>query len=496
MSSPPAIGSDGTVYVGSWDGRVRALDGQTGSRKWEFKPGSAAYSSPAIGSDGTVYVGSLDKNVYALDGQDGARKWEFETGSRVSSPAIGSDGTVYVGSYDKRVYAIKTGSKGLAKSPWPMRGQNPQHTGRAPTKVIAPESVPGKFTEPTTPETMATRSSLESYVSGIRKDYKQNLQAARDELIQAISGLIQTNPSGEDVGKLRQLMRGEGLHDNDAVLESAKDVVRQYREQRANHAQQLVAKLKKAPVRQLAEGSYRFVFLPEPMLYPGNINNNGDMPCNRRARSAGAGVIRWSNGEVETLPTPSPNHYTSSLSISDSGIVVGVHWSLKDNSVTPFQWSRDRGSTGLPGMGGPQTFPRDVNNHGTVVGDGLNEKREWRGFVYRKQTGMLILGTLGGKGGSKVTAINEADVVVGIAAFRVPGFSESVPAEPVWSKRVAKILDGRSEAVVWDRSRIKAYRPSAPHHPFKWTEEMGMVPLPVLFTHLGGENVCSRFKFP
>ena len=59
--------------------------------------------------------------------------WEFETGGDVySSPAIGSDGTVYVGSHDKKLYAIKTDSKGPAKSPWPMRGQNPQHTGRAP----------------------------------------------------------------------------------------------------------------------------------------------------------------------------------------------------------------------------------------------------------------------------------------------------------------------------------------------------------------------------
>ena len=61
--------------------------------------------------------------------------WEFETGRGVSSsPAIGSDGTVYVGSDDKKLYAIKTDSKGLAKSPWPMRGQNPQHTGRVPKK--------------------------------------------------------------------------------------------------------------------------------------------------------------------------------------------------------------------------------------------------------------------------------------------------------------------------------------------------------------------------
>jgi len=62
----------------------------------------------------------------------GDKLWEFETGDKVTAtPAIGSDGTVYIGSHDKKVYAIKTDSKGLAKSPWPMRGQNARHTGRA-----------------------------------------------------------------------------------------------------------------------------------------------------------------------------------------------------------------------------------------------------------------------------------------------------------------------------------------------------------------------------
>ena len=90
-------------------------------------------SSPAIGPDSAVYVGSWDKKLYAINPKSGVKLWEFETGGSVSSsPAIGSDGTVYVGSYDNKLYAIKTDSKGLAKSSWPMRGQNPQHTGRAP----------------------------------------------------------------------------------------------------------------------------------------------------------------------------------------------------------------------------------------------------------------------------------------------------------------------------------------------------------------------------
>ena len=91
-------------------------------------------SSPTIGFDGTVYVGSWDNKLYAIN-PDGTKKWEFETEGNVdSSPTIGSDGTVYVGSQDNKLYAIKTESKGPAKSPWPMRGQNARHTGRVMKK--------------------------------------------------------------------------------------------------------------------------------------------------------------------------------------------------------------------------------------------------------------------------------------------------------------------------------------------------------------------------
>ena len=134
MTSSPAIGSDGTVYVGSGDKKLYAINGKSGIKLWEFKTGSGVLSSPAIGSDGTVYVGSKDKKLYAINGKSGVKLWEFETGGRVNSPAIGSDGTVYVGSDDRKLYVIKTDSKGLAKSPWPMRGQNARHTGRVMKK--------------------------------------------------------------------------------------------------------------------------------------------------------------------------------------------------------------------------------------------------------------------------------------------------------------------------------------------------------------------------
>ena len=103
--SSPAIGSDGTIYIGSDDGGLYAIN-TDGTLKWRFSAGSQIRSSPAIGSDGTIYVGSEDQFLYAIN-PNGTLKWKFQTGSTVtSSPAIGSDGTLYVGAGSGFLYAI------------------------------------------------------------------------------------------------------------------------------------------------------------------------------------------------------------------------------------------------------------------------------------------------------------------------------------------------------------------------------------------------------
>ena len=110
--SCPAIGNDGTVYVGSNDNKLYAIN-PDGTKKWEFTAGNSITSSPAIGSDGTIYVGSIDSKLYAID-SNGKKKWEYATGSTISSsPAIGTDGTIYIGSGDNKLYAINPG--GLKK---------------------------------------------------------------------------------------------------------------------------------------------------------------------------------------------------------------------------------------------------------------------------------------------------------------------------------------------------------------------------------------------
>jgi outer membrane protein assembly factor BamB len=96
VDSSPAVSREGTIFVGSEDGNLYAIN-PDGTIKWKFKTDNYIESSPAIGSDGTIYFGSTDYNVYAVK-PDGTLKWKLDVGAVVvSSAAIGADGTVYVG---------------------------------------------------------------------------------------------------------------------------------------------------------------------------------------------------------------------------------------------------------------------------------------------------------------------------------------------------------------------------------------------------------------
>jgi outer membrane protein assembly factor BamB len=108
LYSSPAIGSDGTVYVGSQDNHVYAID-PDGTLKWRYQTGGVVRASPAIAADGTVYVGSYDNLFYAIR-PDGTLEWNYTTAINIpSSAAIAADGTVYFGSGDEHIYALNPG---------------------------------------------------------------------------------------------------------------------------------------------------------------------------------------------------------------------------------------------------------------------------------------------------------------------------------------------------------------------------------------------------
>ena len=80
---------DQTVYIGSFDGVFYGIDIETGLEKARFTGGEGWYWGGAISDGGTIFVGSLDGNIYALNKSNLSIKWKFDAEeSIVGSPII------------------------------------------------------------------------------------------------------------------------------------------------------------------------------------------------------------------------------------------------------------------------------------------------------------------------------------------------------------------------------------------------------------------------
>jgi outer membrane protein assembly factor BamB len=109
IASSPAIGPQGTIYVGSgwfWlfntDSALYAVN-PDGSLKWKFYTAKGIFSSPAIGPDGAIYFSSLDYYLYAVEDSVtyGKLRWKTDlTFKLFASPVISDIGTIYMGGLD------------------------------------------------------------------------------------------------------------------------------------------------------------------------------------------------------------------------------------------------------------------------------------------------------------------------------------------------------------------------------------------------------------
>jgi outer membrane protein assembly factor BamB len=65
--------------------------------RWSAEVGQVVYSSPAVGEDGTIYVGNMDGELVAV-APDGTERWRrlFPDSVILASPAVAPDGNIYV----------------------------------------------------------------------------------------------------------------------------------------------------------------------------------------------------------------------------------------------------------------------------------------------------------------------------------------------------------------------------------------------------------------
>lgn len=121
---------DGTIYIGSFDGAIYAIELKSGKQIWRYQTGVGLTSGPEIIrvqgktfeeqlgaaldaiekkgtgkreihatpviNDGTVYVGSEDHKLYALDAKTGELKWATDIERPISREALITDETILV----------------------------------------------------------------------------------------------------------------------------------------------------------------------------------------------------------------------------------------------------------------------------------------------------------------------------------------------------------------------------------------------------------------
>lgn len=104
LQASPVI-ANGTLYIGSTDGKLYALDAKQWGVRWVFDAGDAIrYAASVVGD--RVYFSARNNRVYALDAKTGEKLWEFRSSTWMDAPPIVSNNRVYIGAFPSKIYLL------------------------------------------------------------------------------------------------------------------------------------------------------------------------------------------------------------------------------------------------------------------------------------------------------------------------------------------------------------------------------------------------------
>ena len=109
LTSPLVVGDN--LYVGSFTGRLYALNIETGEEIWSVSGFGQMENAGAVSGD-LIVSGGISRKVKALDRHTGSEMWSFETEKLIQATPLIVGDSVYIATY-QAVYALDLNSGSL-----------------------------------------------------------------------------------------------------------------------------------------------------------------------------------------------------------------------------------------------------------------------------------------------------------------------------------------------------------------------------------------------
>jgi outer membrane protein assembly factor BamB len=114
---PTVVGD--TVFIGIMNGKLYALNKETGATRWVFTASGPITDTPTlfhVNDQLRIVFGALDGKIYCLDAGTGIKQWNYQTGGPIMSTPSVYGNTIFVGSLNKTFYAIDAANGSLTWS--------------------------------------------------------------------------------------------------------------------------------------------------------------------------------------------------------------------------------------------------------------------------------------------------------------------------------------------------------------------------------------------
>lgn len=99
-----------TIFVGSFDHNLYAVDSITGSRQWAFATDGQIEGAPVL-MGGKIYVGNWSGKLYCIDKTNLQQVWVFQADAAIRCTPVAYNGRIYFGDQSGKFYCVAAGSQ-------------------------------------------------------------------------------------------------------------------------------------------------------------------------------------------------------------------------------------------------------------------------------------------------------------------------------------------------------------------------------------------------